>query len=202
MRVKISQRWLIFLALVVLAVALAVYCLDYRQYVLYSYRGSLFSGPGRLAPAPVINLSPGSRTYSEQVSTVTVAGLYPRAGLTVAEAAIGALLIPFLLIIAALYLWLGVSTTRAGVTESNDAKATLAPSDHDQPLATPELPAPRLATDKREAVRRIAAVGAALFPTLLVLDLPSMMLLNCLRLPRWVFALLLLRTIAATHSNG
>jgi hypothetical protein len=39
-------------------------------------------------------------------------------------------------------------------------------------------------------------ITVAIFPVLFALDVPSVMLLSRLRLPRWVFALLVLRALA------
>jgi hypothetical protein len=198
--VKSSQRWLTLVTLLILAIAFATYCLDYRKYDLYSYGGRLFLGSADPAPIPVIDLSPGSRSHPEKVLPVTVSGLYPRPGLTVVEAAIGGLLIPFLMVICTCYVALGMSPTDA---RAQVEKVPAIPSQQvgDKPVAdwtSMSLPP----ADRRETTRKTAAVVGAIFPILFIIDTPSMMLLNCVRLPRWVFAFLVLRALAGMRGHA
>jgi hypothetical protein len=98
---KVSQRSLIVASLVVLAIALASYCLDYQTHEAYRIRDQLFEPhlfEPPLAPSPVLIkfgeaiIEPGSAPH------VAVSGLYPRGSMTPNEAAIGGLLAPFLLL--------------------------------------------------------------------------------------------------------
>jgi hypothetical protein len=52
------------------------------------------------------------------------------------------------------------------------------------------------ASKATEITLKTAIVVAAIFPVLLVLDLPSLMLLNRLRFQKWVFTVLVIRAIA------
>jgi hypothetical protein len=201
---KTSQRSLIMASLVVLAIALSSYCLDYQTREAYRVRDQLFE-PNLLESPPLV-ASPVLIKFGEaiiepgSVPHVAVSGLYPRGNMTPTEAAIGGLLAPFLLLVAAGYLGLGASSragrgagaaasTAADASPPVVAAASLANQKAEQSTSSP-------AADASEFMFRVAIVAAVIFPVLFVLDLPSLMLLSRLRFPRSLFALLVLRALA------
>jgi hypothetical protein len=186
---KTSQRSLIVASLVVLAIALACYCLDYQTHEAYRVRDQLlephlFEGPPLVASPVLIKfgeaiIEPGS------VPHVVISGLYPRGSITPNEAAIGGLLAPFLLLVAAAYVALGALRGRTARTVSVRAGV----ASFSSPFAD-SVRNPVAGSDN------FILIAAAIFPILLALDMPSVMLLGRLRLPKWVFALLVLRALA------
>lgn len=143
---------------------------------------------------------------------VTVSGFYPRPGMSRTEAAIGGLLIPFFAIIAACYLILGAPKAGSKIVERADASIARHPfsgisSPIGAPLSNPwaseisPLPGQPALPDCKEFAApekpKASVLGAmplvnVLFPVLWVFDLPSMLLLNRLRFPHWLFALYVL----------
>lgn len=211
MNMKNSQRWLIVVSCFLLALAAAIYCLDYRVSDYYS-RGDdgLFVAAGSppipgAAPVPVIKLNEGNRRTvpgTSNLFVVTVSTIYPRLGMTVGEAAIGGLLVPFVLIIIACYLGLGAPLpsveNRASAPAAIAADGPLSVTANDEEAATAEQLASLARMDVRETwCPRAAAVAVAVLPVLFLLDMPSMMLLMRLRFSRWLFAILLLRAFGA-----
>jgi hypothetical protein len=202
---KTSQRSLIMASLVVFAIALASYCLDYQTHEAYRIRDQLFErdlfGSAPLVASPVLIkfgeaiIEPGS------VPRVAISGLYPRGKMIPDEAAIGGLLVPFLLLVAAGYLALGGS--RAGRRHSGAAPVGAAVEGLSPVVAAPISPSPPPAwaagagrADASDFWFGIAIVASVINPVFFVLDLPSLMLLSRLRFPRWLFALLVLRAVA------
>lgn len=186
---KTSQRSLVVASLVVLAIALASYCLDYQKHAAYRVRDQLlephfFEGPPFVASPVLIKfgeaiIEPGS------VPHVVVSGLYPRGSITPNEAAIGGLLVPFLLLVAAAYVALGALRVRTAGNVSVRAKG-----------ASFSSPFAASVRDPMAGSSNFIIITVAIFPILLALDMPSVMLVGRLRLPRWAFALLVLRALA------
>jgi hypothetical protein len=124
---------------------------------------------------------------------VTISGLYPRGSMTPNEAAIGGLLVPFLLLVAAGYVALG--TSRAGGRRSGAAPASAVVERLPLGVASSSM-ASRAPADASEIIAKLVPVILVIFPVIFALDMPSVMLLSRLRFPRWLFALLVLRAFA------
>jgi hypothetical protein len=188
-----SRRWLVIASLGALAVALASYCLDYQTHEAYRARNELLEprrGNPSFAPSPVVlkfgeaTIAPGS------VARVAVSGLYPRGNLTSNEAAIGGLLVPIVLLVTAGYFALGGSRTRraprAPRGAQSDEQASVERADQDAMGATAaaESRSGATAPDDKDRLAMVVSIGMVVLPALLVFDMPSMMLLNRLRLPK------------------
>jgi hypothetical protein len=171
---KTSQRSLVVASLVVLAIGMSGYCMDYQTRDGYRFRGHFYEhqlyGPPFVVSSVLITLDeaivePGS------IPHVAVSGFYPRGNMTSNEAAIGGLLAPFLLLIGAGYVALGASriSTGGGAAMPASAMADRIPA---VSLSTTNIATPM---DASAIVVRMAIV---IFPVLFVLDMPSLMLLR------------------------
>lgn len=142
----------------------------------------------------------GSGLCGSGVTRVT--GIYPRRGLTFLEAAVGGLLAPISLLVAAAYAALTAISgdhpaTRPDTPPVIHARFEPAKTT-DSPLADSSYSESR-GSDPRMArelgLYRTVAIAGVVAPVFWVLDMPSMLLMMGGRFPRWVFWLLVLRSL-------
>lgn len=197
-RVNRAQRWLVITALVVLALSSADDCLDYKGYPDYSLGAQLTPIISVGVHHPVIPAHPITlSTFDEFIAryTPTVNGLHPRAGLTPLQAAIGGLAFPFVLLTAAGFLLLGGYTFKPReafrVISKRLTSVDRANSGSRAEVISCHSPEPEHTNTQRMLGSAGIAAGAV-FPMLLILDPPSMMLMSAPRFPCWLFASLIL----------
>jgi hypothetical protein len=232
---KTSQRRLILASLVTLAIASGSYCLDWQTRDAYRVGDHLFEphvfGAPPFVPSPILmkfgealrkptldellgppptsGRSAGYWFSPEEVGAryVTLSGLYSRGSMTPSEAAIGGLLVPFLLVVAAGYLALGAPRVGHGGSGTAPASAVVeglppAVTSPNSPLPLPAWAAGAGRANAGEFLFGLAIVASVINPVFFVLDVPSVMLLGRLRFPRWFFGLLVLRALANALRAG
>ena len=197
-----SQRWLVVVSLFAAASISASIFLKYEETYFIEYGGRFYqkslTGPEIITPLITISVEPAVSTHDE-IDTLLgprprkLKGIFPREGLSVFEAALLGVALPAVLAVSAFYILLG--SHRPAL--ASDAPGLGGAQAQERLVASHASRGIKVRTpwDKDIVVCKFASLAVVVFPMLIVIDLSSMMILTSLRLPRWVFAFLVLRSL-------